>query len=532
MSRPTQILASRSNWWSALTDARNQVTASPARTIPIVDATPPTVQFTSPAANSLVTPGATVNIGVTAADNGAVAKLIFAASGAADMGETRPISPAQPSTAITFQVAVSPTATANQVLTLTVQAEDGAGNRSQVVTRTLAVRDIIAPLVALNVSGNITEVVQGGRITATVNAVDEIGVTQLSVRTQGVFTTVQNRGINPVQPTATFNFFIAVPPSAPEGSIFTVVGTGRDQANNVGASQILTITVIKPGARVEGLVTDTSNQPVAGAQITVTAGNGVFTTVAGADGRYAISGAAPGMVTALAVAPVTGLRGRANGIVAINDLTVSLDVRISDAPVVVVTAPLSGTTLIEQTTLRISATATDDVRTAAVHFALNGVALFTDTSAPYQFDYIVPVGAGLLSISADAVDDVGNIGIANLVQVTVIPDPLTTVAGRVVDPLGIPVASATLSSTLGFTATTDADGLFMIPDISTIRGDIQVLATASTGYGELRGFSAVVAPVMGGVTNVGDIVLRGIKVWDAGGDGTSWHDAANWSDDI
>ena len=88
----------------------------------------------------------------------------------------------------------------------------------------------------------------------------------------------------------------------------------------------------------------------------------------------------------------------------------------------------------------------------------------------------------------------------------VIPDPLTTVIGTVVDEASNPVEGATVDAD-GLTATALADGSFSIPNVPTIQGDIVVSAEATVGGTTLRGTSAALPPVPGGITDVGEIVV-------------------------
>jgi len=53
--------------------------------------------------------------------------------------------------------------------------------------------------------------------------------------------------------------------------------------------------------------------------------------------------------------------------------------------------------------------------------------VFTSTSAPYQFNLLVPTNISSLKLGATAVDLGGNVGTAPSVSVNVIPDPGTTV---------------------------------------------------------------------------------------------------------
>jgi YVTN family beta-propeller protein len=153
--------------------------------------------------------------------------------------------------------------------------------------------------------------------------------------------------------------------------------------------------------------------------------------------------------------------------------------------------------------------ATDDVAVAAVNFLVNGQVVFTATSAPYQFNFSVPIGISSLTIGATAVDFGNNIGTAQNVVINVIPDPGTTVTGRVLDKTQTPVAGATVTTVGGKSSTTAADGTFSISGVPTVRGNISVRAVGTVNGVSRSGSSASVPPVAKGTTNVGDIILGG-----------------------
>jgi len=67
------------------------------------------------------------------------------------------------------------------------------------------------------------------------------------------------------------------------------------------------------------------------------------------------------------------------------------------------------------------ATATDDVAVDSVTFKVNGTDVFTDTVAPYEFNYLVPAGATSLTAGARAGDFAGNVGTASDITVPVAP---------------------------------------------------------------------------------------------------------------
>jgi len=180
-------------------------------------------------------------------------------------------------------------------------------------------------------------------------------------------------------------------------------------------------------------------------------------------------------------------------------------------PTVQITAPADGTQVIQGSTVTIAANAADDVAVAQVNFFVNGQIAFTTTSAPYRYTFTVPEPTGTLTIGAAAVDFGGNAGVAPNVRLTMIPDPLTTIAGRVIDHNGVPASGATVT-VLTFTTTTAADGTFTIANVPTARGSLVVSATAIVGGRTVRGRSAPTVPIAAGTTNVGDIRLLGARI--------------------
>ena len=176
-------------------------------------------------------------------------------------------------------------------------------------------------------------------------------------------------------------------------------------------------------------------------------------------------------------------------------------------PEVTITAPVAGTVVLEGTALPIiTVDATDDVLVVAVDLLVDGAVVATDLTAPYEFNFQVPLGAGPLTLAAAAIDLGSNIGVAPDVVVNVVPDPLTTVIGKVVDSSGLPAPSAIVNikgTTLG--DLTKPDGTFTIPSIRTVQ-DIEVDATFIAGDGTLFvGSSGAVVPECGGVTDLGTI---------------------------
>lgn len=174
-------------------------------------------------------------------------------------------------------------------------------------------------------------------------------------------------------------------------------------------------------------------------------------------------------------------------------------------PTVQLTSPVQQSTVIERSTIRIAATATDDFLVTSVDFLVNGQVVATDSAEPYEINYRVPAGVASLAIQARATDVGGNSSTTPQVLINVIPDPGTTAAGRVVSEGGAAAVNAPVSCN-GIAGATLADGSFSIAGVPTVDGPVQCSTTYTGSDGVSRtGRSAAVAPVAGGITNVGTI---------------------------
>jgi hypothetical protein len=177
-------------------------------------------------------------------------------------------------------------------------------------------------------------------------------------------------------------------------------------------------------------------------------------------------------------------------------------------PTVSITSPANGSTQYQGARLTVNANATDDVAVASVDFLVNALVAFTSTSTPYQYSFTIPTGINTLTVGARARDLGNNLSNTAQVVLNILPDPLTLVMGFVLDQNNSPVSGATVTAPGGLTGTTAANGSFSIPGVPTVLGNIQVNASFTPAGGStLSGVSASVAPVLGGVTNVGTIQL-------------------------
>lgn len=178
------------------------------------------------------------------------------------------------------------------------------------------------------------------------------------------------------------------------------------------------------------------------------------------------------------------------------------------APAITLTSPVQQPTAVEGGTLRIAANATDDILVASVEFIVNGQVIATDTVEPYEVLYSVPAGVPSLTISARAIDLANNSTITPQVIMSVIPDPGTTVSGRVVLESGSGAGGAIVACS-GHTATSLSDGTFSVPGVPTITGIVRCTANYNSPTGiPFTGVSASVNAIPGGTTNAGNIIIR------------------------
>jgi hypothetical protein len=90
-------------------------------------------------------------------------------------------------------------------------------------------------------------------------------------------------------------------------------------------------------------------------------------------------------------------------------------------PTATLTAPKSGASATSGRLLSLRADAQDDVGVAAVTFTVNGVDVFTDTMAPFEYNYLVPSAATTITIVVRATDFGGNVTASQNVVVPVLP---------------------------------------------------------------------------------------------------------------
>ena len=105
-------------------------------------------------------------------------------------------------------------------------------------------------------------------------------------------------------------------------------------------------------------------------------------------------------------------------------LRLDLEVAVDQPPQVVLTAPAPGAEFLEGTLLQFAAEAQDDVGLRRVEFAVDGVVVGTDNTAPYTLNWLLPDGQGTaeLSVTAIAVDNGVNRTVSAPVSITRVED--------------------------------------------------------------------------------------------------------------
>ncbi len=187
---------------------------------------------------------------------------------------------------------------------------------------------------------------------------------------------------------------------------------------------------------------------------------------------------------------------------------ITIGVVADPPPTISITSPLDGATMTEGSVFNVLADATDNIAVSRVDFTTSAGASEVDFVPPYRASVTIPIGVSQFVINATATDNLGATTAASPVTLNVITDPLTTVIGTTVDTNGTPIAGATLTTNGEAATVSGPDGSFLLGNVQTIFGPIVVEATIDAGGVMLSGSSGTIPPVLGGVTNVGDITLN------------------------
>jgi len=235
----------------AVTDGSTQVSVSITGVAPvIVPATvdtgqdeAPTVSIVSPADATPVERGDVVSVVVQASDvGGGVARVELAVTGATTFSEIRQITPPANAPTVTVGFSVSATAPVGGTITISVRAEDTAGQFSAAATRTLTVVDRTAPTVTIQAPAPHTPYNFGDTVTVQVPAADAVGVSRIRLEVSGAFSASPSQTIAPPTTAASATFEIPIPFGLTSPDV-TLRAFARDAAGNEGASVPVPIEV-------------------------------------------------------------------------------------------------------------------------------------------------------------------------------------------------------------------------------------------------------------------------------------------------
>ncbi len=206
---------------------------------------------------------------------------------------------------------------------------------------------------------------------------------------------------------------------------------------------------------------------------------------------------------------------------------ITLNVTPNQPATISIASPLNGTSIVEGTTsITLQALATDDyfIRPVwdRVKFYVNGLRVYspiTKSGTSYSINYAVPATAVIgqtMTITASVLEKFQGVYrtiTSSPAVLTVAPDPMTSVSGRVVDRDGVAVSGALVTNSSNSQITKSAtDGSFLLTGLLTGKGEISLKAKSLVGGYLLEGNSAAISPVSNGVINSGDITLDRLSV--------------------
>jgi hypothetical protein len=186
--------------------------------------------------------------------------------------------------------------------------------------------------------------------------------------------------------------------------------------------------------------------------------------------------------------------------------SISVNITPDLLPTINLTNPVEDAVLVEGEDIILQAGVTDDEGIIQVSFFVDGVEIATPFTSPFETYWTVPTNITSLVIEATATDTVGRTT-SVLRTFSVIPDPKTTVVGRVLTTDGQPVSGADITIFDTFTAQTASDGTFSIANVPTLKGVVYAKAFALLNNIAATNASLPAVPVRSGTTNIGDIKL-------------------------
>lgn len=480
--------------WSPNSTVRVEVAAMPDRvgnTLPASAYTFDTLDIVPPVIQSITAPaGGTVIAGDTA--------RIVAMTPDADVEFVEFFVNGQPAAVVTaapFEFAYATPVGASGAISVTARAVDKAGNQGQVRGLNLTVLIDSAPQASITAPVTGTVVAAGSRVTITVAARDDRGLSEIVYQALGAASAASRVAITPAVTTRAADFVLRVPAAALPGQPIELRASAvdiRGQASPVAVTLLRVgdatppqVTIVAPPNGSEAIpgqpitVTIVASDVSGIARVRLTASGGATfdttrtitpatTPVTATFAVTVAAGARPTQTVTLLAYAVDGTGNEQQS------AAVTLPVRDQIAPAVTA-ALLSGAEVLPGQNVRFVVTATDEIGVSQVSyriagaFALSGVQTIApaQVSASVAFTVAVPptVTAGsAITITGLATDAQGNQGAARPLAGRVVSNPLPAVTVTAVN--GCPLASGgcdlRVATGARFTVTvaaSDADGI-------------------------------------------------------------------------
>ncbi len=333
--------------------------------------------------------------------------------------------------------------------------------------------DVTPPTVSIASPTPGTSLITGQTITVSANATDNVGVTRVDFSVNG--TPFGSLAAPP------YGFTFTVPAGVTN---LTFAATARDAAGNVGTATPVTVAVVAdPLTTLQGKVVDSNNNPLPGASavLQVNGLNAQFfkfsTTLTSLPDLTGLTPDLTKLVSAVNMLNPNQLFGA-------DPFGVNLGHNYAGrfASQIQVATPGDYTFTLgadEGARLVVGGSVVVDTPTGTGVFQQNvGTATLSSGLTPIEVDYYHSVGASELQLSYTG---------PGIPPQVVQPAVFSTEAQQ-------------------FSATTDTQGNFSIPNVPTNLGNVSVVGNTTVNGTALSGVSSSVAPVGGGITSIGNIV--------------------------
>lgn len=373
------------------------------------DTVAPAVQITSPASGASVT--GTVAVNVSASDNEVVKRVELYLDSGVLLGTD---------TTAPYGVTWNTVAATMGPHTLYAKAYDESGNAATSADVSVTVVDTAPPSVSILSPAFGRSIPNNSPITISASASDPSGVARVELyRDSGVLL-----GTDTVAP-----YSLDWTPTALQGS-HTLYARAYDEAGNSGTSSTVGVIVVDltpPAVSITspaGGSTIPNNAPVT---ISAAASDDIGVVEVSFFVNSILLGTDTTTPYSLEWNPATATLGSHSFYARAYDgngnsrTSTSVSVTVADAtpPTVSITSPSNGGTVPKNTTVTISASASDNVGVTRVEFFVGSTLTCTDTTSPYTCAWRVPKTAGAsYSLQTKAYDARNNLGTSTTVVVT------------------------------------------------------------------------------------------------------------------